>query len=191
MLGENKFVLMELSPKRDKVPAVYERVYIGEGEREVIDHVIKRLKYKELTPTAKEWLPHVLEQIVNDNQKRFLQLFNNPKGILIRPKKRICANTLNDLSRELNKRTFSNFGDIAERVSGLNHPEKIIASIIEDKVIDGRQGLINEIFSSIGIRAKKLKVGNRGVSRKTLIIKERTENLGPHDLGVKIVQKKK
>ncbi len=71
-VGEDTFVLMELSPKRDKVLAVYERVYIGEGERKVIDHVIKRLKYKELTRTAQKELLYVLEERVKEDEKRFI-----------------------------------------------------------------------------------------------------------------------
>ena len=63
-IGEATFVLMELSPKKDKIPMVYEKVYIGEGEREVIDHVTRRLRHKELTPTAKIELSFLLEKLV-------------------------------------------------------------------------------------------------------------------------------
>lgn len=83
-IGEDKFVLMELSPKRDKSAVVYERVYIGEGEREVIDHVIKRLRYKDLTPTAKMELPFLLEKLVKENEKRFIRIFNEAKPITTR-----------------------------------------------------------------------------------------------------------
>ena len=140
-IGEDKFILMELSPKKDKIPAAYDRVYIGEGEREVIDHVTKRLKYKELTPTAKIELPHVLERIVKEDEKRFIHAFNEAKPITTR------LNTLDLLPgigkklmwailEERKKEPFSDFEDLTKRVKGLHHPEKIIAKRIEDEIME-------------------------------------------------------
>ncbi len=140
-IGEDKFVLMELSPKRDKTVVVYERVYIGEGEREVIDHVIKRLRYKELTPTAKMELPFLLEKIVKDDEKRFIRIFNEAKPITTRlhtldllpgiGKKLMWA-----ILEERRKGEFSDFADLTKRVKGLHHPERIIAKRIEEEIID-------------------------------------------------------
>jgi len=140
-IGEDKFVLMELSPKKDKIPAMYERVYIGEGEREVIDHVIKRLRYNELTPTAKIELSYILEKIVKEDEKRFIQTFNEAKPITTRlhtldlmpgiGKKLMWA-----ILEERKKGPFSNFEDLTKRVKGLHHPEKIIAKRIEDEMME-------------------------------------------------------
>lgn len=63
---------------------VYDRVYIGEGDRELIDHVTKWLRYKELTPTAKVELPYVLEILVKENEERFIKAFNDAKPITTR-----------------------------------------------------------------------------------------------------------
>ena len=140
-VGEDKFVLMELSPKRDKIPVVYERVYIGEGEREVIDHVIKRLRYRELTPTAKVELSFLLEKIVKEDEKRFIRTFNEAKPITTRlhtldllpgiGKKLMWA-----ILEERKKGAFSDFEDLMKRVKGLHLPEKIIAKRIEEEIMD-------------------------------------------------------
>ena len=140
-IGEVKFVLMELSPKKDKIPVVYERVYIGEGEREVIDHVVKRLRYNELTPTARIELSYVLDKIVKDDEKRFILVFNEAKPITTRlhtldlmpgiGKKLMWA-----ILEERKKGAFSDFEDLTKRVKGLHHPEKIIAKRIEEEIID-------------------------------------------------------
>jgi len=140
-VGEAKFVLMELSPKKDKIPAVYERVYIGEGERDVIDHVIKRLRYTELTQTAKVELSYVLEKIVKENEERFIRVFNEAKPITTRlhtldlmpgiGKKLMWA-----IVEEREKGKFSGFEDLTKRVKGLHHPEKIIAKRIEEEIME-------------------------------------------------------
>jgi len=140
-VGEAKFVLMELSPKKDKIPAVYERVYIGEGERDVIDHVIKRLRYTELTQTAKVELSYILEKIVKENEERFIRVFNEAKPITTRlhtldlmpgiGKKLMWA-----IVEEREKGKFSGFEDLTKRVKGLHHPEKIIAKRIEEEIME-------------------------------------------------------
>ncbi|MBL7118329.1 MAG: DUF655 domain-containing protein [Candidatus Syntrophoarchaeum sp.] len=140
-IGEDKFVLMELSPKKDKIPVVYDRVYIGEGEREEIDHVVKRLRYNELTPTAKIELSYMLEKLVKEDEKRFIQVFNEAKPITTRlhtldlmpgiGKKLMWA-----IVEERKKGAFSDFEDLTKRVKGLHHPEKIIARRIEDEIMD-------------------------------------------------------
>ncbi len=140
-VGEAKFVLMELSPKKDKIPAVYERVYIGEGERDVIDHVIKRLRYTELTQTAKVELSYILEKMVKEDEERFIRAFNEAKPITTRlhtldllpgiGKKLMWA-----IVEEKEKGKFSSFEDLTKRVKGLHHPEKIIAKRIEEEIME-------------------------------------------------------
>ncbi|MGC9444884.1 MAG: DUF655 domain-containing protein [Candidatus Methanospirareceae archaeon] len=140
-LGEDQFVLIELSPKKDKTFELYERVYIGEGEREKIDHVIKRLRYEELTPTAKVELHYVLAIVVQENEERFIKAFNNAKPITTRlhtldlfpgiGKKLMWA-----IVEERKKSEFVSFEDLTKRVKGLHHPEKIIAKRIEDEISD-------------------------------------------------------
>ncbi|MBU2617944.1 MAG: DUF655 domain-containing protein, partial [Euryarchaeota archaeon] len=43
-VGESHFVLLESIPKEGIVPEVHKKVYIGEGDREEIDHVKRRLR---------------------------------------------------------------------------------------------------------------------------------------------------
>ncbi len=138
-VGETKFVLMELTPKKGKMPAVGERVYIGEGYRDVIDHVNKRLKYEELTPTAKISLLQVLEEIVKERESEFIRIFNESEPITPRlhtldllpgiGKKLMWA-----ILEERKKGEFKSFEDLTRRVKGLHHPEKIIARRIEEEI---------------------------------------------------------
>ncbi|MHC1635502.1 MAG: DUF655 domain-containing protein [Candidatus Methanospirareceae archaeon] len=138
-IGEDRFTLLELTPKKGKMPRAHERVYIGEGEREVIDHVNKRLKYDDLTPTAKVELPYVLEEIVKDKEEKFVQIYNKAGPITPRlhtldllpgiGKKLMWA-----ILEERKKGAFFSFEDLTKRVKGLHHPEKIIARRIEEEL---------------------------------------------------------
>ncbi|MEA2075327.1 MAG: DUF655 domain-containing protein [Euryarchaeota archaeon] len=135
-IGEDKFVFLELAPKKNKIPKFCDRVYIGDGERELIDHVIKTLKYRELTPSAKIKLPYVLERIVKDNEKWFIQFFNraHPNCFMRLPS--VGDIKTRSIKEEREKREFSNFEDLTRRVDRLYYPEKIIAKIIETEVAD-------------------------------------------------------
>ncbi|MDF2955382.1 DUF655 domain-containing protein [Candidatus Alkanophaga liquidiphilum] len=140
-VGEERFTLMELSPKRGKMPNLHERVYIGEGHREVIDHVNRRLKYDELTPSAKIELSYVLEKIVKENEEKFIRVFNEASPITTRlhtldllpgiGKKLMWA-----ILEERKKGPFKSFEDLTTRVKGLYHPEKIITRRIEEELKD-------------------------------------------------------
>lgn len=90
-ISEDKFILIELSPKDDVIPTVYDRVYIGEGEREVIDHVIRRLEYKKLMPAATEELPNVLGRILKEDEKKVHSTIQQSKG-----NSKICARRENE-----------------------------------------------------------------------------------------------
>ncbi len=138
IVGESYFTLLEVSIKRGKNPLIMERVYIGKGERDVVHKIKRRLRYDELTPTAKSELPYVLEKIVKEQERRFVDFYNNSSPITTRlhqlellpgiGKKLMWA-----ILEERKKGSFKSFQDISERVKGLAHPEKAIVNrIIEE-----------------------------------------------------------
>lgn len=141
VIGEAKFTLMELTPKKNKIPKIYDCVYIGEGEREVIDHVNHRLKYNDLTPTAKKELLYVLTKIVKENEEKFVQIYNEAGSITPRLHTLdllpgIGKKLMWTILEERKKRSFSSFEDLTKRVKGLHQPEKIIARRIEEELKD-------------------------------------------------------
>lgn len=75
-VGVDQFKLLELVPKQGADIQIYDRVYIGDAEREKIERVKRRISYEDLTATAKLELPFVIEQIVGENEQRFVDFFN-------------------------------------------------------------------------------------------------------------------
>jgi putative nucleotide binding protein len=142
-LGETNFVLMEMTPKEGVVPHVGDRVYIGGGERDVIDHVNRRIDYEELSNNAKIELPFEIQRIVLDNESRFIRFFNDAGPLTTRMHalellpgigKKLMWAILNDRK----KGAFKGFKDLTERVKGLHYPEKLIGKRIEDELMDDR-----------------------------------------------------
>ncbi|VUT27976.1 MAG: hypothetical protein SYNGOMJ08_00534 [Candidatus Syntrophoarchaeum sp. GoM_oil] len=140
-IGEKSFVLMELTPKDDQTPMIHDRLYIGKNEREVVDHVNSRLKYVELSHAAQSELPHVLTEIVKDNEVEFLDIYNKSYSITTRLHildlfPGIGRKFVNMILRERKKGDFESFEDVTNRIKGLYHPEKIIAGRIEEELQD-------------------------------------------------------
>ncbi len=142
-VGEANFVLMEMTPKEGIVPKVGDRVYIGGGERDVIDHVNRRIYYDELSNNAKIELPFEIQKIVLENEPRFIRYFNEAGPITTRMHalellpgigKKLMWAILN----ERKKGPFKSFKDLTERVKGIHYPEKLIAKRVEDELMDDK-----------------------------------------------------
>ena len=142
-IGETNFVLMEMTPKEGVVPLVGTCVYIGSGERDVIDHVNRRIEYDELSNSARIELPFEIQKIVLENEARFMRFFNEAEPLTTRMHmlellpgigKKLMWAILNDRK----KGAFKSFKDLTERVKGLHYPEKLIAKRIEDELIDDK-----------------------------------------------------
>jgi putative nucleotide binding protein len=142
-VGEANFVLMEMAPKEGVVPQAGAKVYIGSGDRTVIDHVNRRIDYAELSNSAKLELPFAIQKIVLENEPRFLRFFNEAGPLTTRMHtlellpgigKKLMWAILN----ERKKGPFKSFRDLIERVKGLYNPEKLIANRVEDELMDDK-----------------------------------------------------
>ncbi|MBN2110151.1 MAG: DUF655 domain-containing protein [Methanosarcinaceae archaeon] len=140
-IGENNFVLMELVPKEGKIPEMQSRVYIGEGDRDEIDHVKHRISYNNLSHGAQIELPFILETNVIHHEERFVQFFNDAHPITNRlhmlellpgiGKKLMWA-----IIDERKKGPFSSLEEIHERVGGVHSPQKVISNRIIEELKD-------------------------------------------------------
>ena len=66
-IGREYFVLLELVPKKEIHLQPYEEVYIGEGKRDKIHHIVGKLPISKLTATGKSELEFVIRDIVRKN----------------------------------------------------------------------------------------------------------------------------
>ncbi len=140
-IGEKHFVLMEMIPKENVIPRPEDKVYIGDGDRPVIDHVKRRIIYSELTHSAQMELPAVIEKIILSDEKRFLGFYNDAYPITTRlhmlellpgiGKKLMWA-----IIDERKKGKFESISQLVSRVKGLHAPEKLITNRVLDELKD-------------------------------------------------------
>lgn len=139
-VGISQFKLLELVPKSLEIQ-IHENVYIGDGEREKIERVKRRISYDELTQTARVELPFVVEQLVAEKEPEYVQFFN--KSISITPKLHmlhllpgIGKKLMWEILEEREKRPFESFADISHRIKSIPHPEKMVANRIMEELQD-------------------------------------------------------
>ncbi len=140
-VGEKHFVLMEMIPKENVMPKTQDRVYIGEGDRPVIDHVKRRITFNELTHGAQMELPIMIEKIVLANESRFLSFFNEAYPITTRLHMLellpgIGKKLMWGIIEEKKKGPFASFKGLVDRVKGIHSPEKLIAHRVLDELKD-------------------------------------------------------
>jgi putative nucleotide binding protein len=131
-IGTSFFTLLELVPKENVALNSEEEVYIGEGKREKVRFIKGQIEMKTLTNYASNILPDMVERIVKENEKRFVEFFN--KANIITPRMHqfqllpgIGRKHMIDILDERNKKPFESFADLSERVKLFPDPIKIIA----------------------------------------------------------------
>jgi len=130
-VGDTYFMLLEIVPLSasfDMSPE--QRIVLSESPVKV-DAIIS---YDDLTTLAKEVLPRVLEKIVLDNEKLFVDFFNEAQALTLRLHALelipgVGKKTLRQLLEERRKKPFESFKDLEER-GGLKAPVKMIVERI-------------------------------------------------------------
>ena len=130
-IGTDQFKLLELIAKKDRVINMHDTVYIGDGERPVVERVKRRMSYTDLTPTAKGELESVVEEIIANSEPRFIEFYNTAVPISLKMHMLnllpgFGKKTLTDTLTERQKKPFESFADIKARVKTLQKPEKFI-----------------------------------------------------------------
>src|SRR3989344_8412666 len=65
-IGKVYFVLLELVPKKGISLQPNEEVYLGEGKRDKIHHILGRIDLDKLTQTARTELSFILDKLVDN-----------------------------------------------------------------------------------------------------------------------------
>jgi putative nucleotide binding protein len=137
-IGEERLTLLELLGMENQTFELGERVKIGKEGREKIASVLGKMAYEELTPEARASLPAVVERIVADEEAKYVACFNElqpltPRlhGLELIPG--IGKTFMLEILRMREKRPFTSFADIQERV-GLRDPSKMVAKRIVEEL---------------------------------------------------------
>ena len=137
-LGIEEFKIFDMKPVPGAAINIGDRSYIGKEteERTQIDHVRARVNYKELTHTAQSELGFVLDEIVRENEEKFIQFYNHAGPISRRYHSLelipgLGKKTMNQIVKN---RPYTSFREMEEKIPNFRNPEKYISHRIENEI---------------------------------------------------------
>ena len=137
-LGREHFILLELVPKKGIHLQLYDEVYIGDGKRDKVHHIAGKIPLSKLTRTAKSELEFAIKDIVNKNEKRFVDFFNTARPLSTRMHQiellpGVGKKHMWEIINAREEKPFESFEDLKKRVKLIPDPEKlIIKRILEE-----------------------------------------------------------
>ncbi len=140
-MGEKYFSLLEVIPREDLELAVGERLYIGEGKRDKVRYIRGRISYQDLTVASKQELDNVVGKIVDGDQKRFVDFYNNAGPVTNRLHQLelipgVGKKHLWGIIEARKEKPFESFEDISQRIKLLPDPKKMIIHRILEELED-------------------------------------------------------
>jgi putative nucleotide binding protein len=138
-VGVNSLVLLELIPRRGLNLEQKEKVYIGPDKRDKIYYISGRLSEEKLTETAKIQLQEFIQGIVGEQEKKFVDFFNNAQAINTRLHQlEVLPGFGQKHTQEVLKarkdKPFESFEDLKKRVSNIPDPKKAVEKRILEEV---------------------------------------------------------
>lgn len=141
VLGENYFSLLEVIIREGVYLKVGQKIYIGDGKRDEVKFIKRRIDYRDLTGGSKEEVEDIVKEIIKVKPERFINFFNDAGPITTRlhqlellpgiGKKHLWA-----IINARKEKPFEGFEDIKKRVTMLPDPEKMVIKRIMEELED-------------------------------------------------------
>lgn len=130
-VGKEHFVLLELVPKKGIHLQPFEDVYIGDGKRDKIHHIVGKIGTDKLTATAKSELEFVVRDIIKKNEKKFIEFFNKAQPLSTRMHQLELLPGLGkkhmwQIIEAREEKPFDSFSELKNRLKLMPDPEKAV-----------------------------------------------------------------
>ncbi|MFC7068401.1 DUF655 domain-containing protein [Halobaculum lipolyticum] len=139
-LGERDFRLFEFELTDDAEFGIDDLVQIEPETAPGIKRA-RRVGYDDLNRGARQELEYVVEDIVESNERRFVDFYNDAEPITLRLHQ---LNLLPGIGKKLRNNVldarkrgpFESFADVSERVSGLHDPKETLVERVMEELRD-------------------------------------------------------
>ena len=137
-IGEDRLTLLEVLGMPNTTFEIAERIYIGKEGRTKIMSVLGKLDHNSISAAAQSELRNVVNLIVKNNEKRFVEYINNAQPLTPRIHALelipgIGKTYMKTILEEREKQKFVDFNDMQGRV-GLKEPQKQIKERIMEEI---------------------------------------------------------
>ena len=130
-IGKKYLILLELIPKKGVTLQPNEEVYMGEGKRDKVHHILGKISVKKLTETAKIELEPIINKLIDETEGKYIDFFNKAMPINTRRHQiellpGIGKKHRDEILEERSNGVFKSFEDLKNRVRLMPDPKKLI-----------------------------------------------------------------
>jgi len=134
-LGIDEFHIYELSLEEDDDIAFGDRIDLTAFGR------LTEVYFEDLPSGARQELTYAVEEIVDADEPRFVDFYNDAQPITLRLHQLnllpgIGKKLRNTILDERKRKPFESFEDLEERVNGLHNPEEVLVQRIQEELRD-------------------------------------------------------
>jgi putative nucleotide binding protein len=140
-LGESDFRLVELTLADDADVGIGDRVVIDPADERASVDRLRDIEYGDLSNSAVSELDYVVEELVEREEQRFVDFYNDAQPITLRLHQLnllpgIGKKLRNNVLEERKRKPFESFAELEERVSGLHNPKDVLVDRIIEELRD-------------------------------------------------------
>ncbi|MEZ3116890.1 DUF655 domain-containing protein [Halobaculum sp. MBLA0147] len=138
-LGESEFRLYELTLDDSDRVGIGDRLVVEPtGERSTVDRS-RSIAFGDLTRGARQELEYAVEEIVERDERRFVDFYNDAQPITLRLHQLnllpgIGKKLRNNVLDERKRQPFETFADLEDRVSGLHDAKGVLVDRIVEEI---------------------------------------------------------
>jgi len=137
-IGEDRLTLLEVLGLPNSTFEIGEKIYIGKDGRTKVLSVLGKMEYEKISSSAQSELPTVVENIVTNNEPKFVEYLNKAQPLTPRIHALelipgIGKTYMKTMLEEREKKKFESYADLQERV-GFKEPIKHISERIMDEI---------------------------------------------------------
>lgn len=141
LLGEDSFRLFEATLTEDASLSIGDRLQIDPAVDSETVVSLEEISYDDLSRGAEQELEYVVEEIIENDERRFVDFYNDAQPITLRLHqldllpgigKTLRNNVLDQRKRE----PFESFDELEERVSGLHRPKEVLVERVMEELRD-------------------------------------------------------
>ncbi|MFH1307483.1 MAG: DUF655 domain-containing protein [archaeon] len=149
-IGVQNLTLLQLVPRKGVALKVNEKVYIGPGKRDKIYYILGRLPKEKITENSKMQLNDFVENLLKEQEKRFVEFFNKADAINTRLHQiellpGFGKKHTKEILEARKEKEFLDFEEIKKRIPSLPDPRRAIEKRIMEELLEERR---NNLFVS-------------------------------------------
>ncbi|RQG91154.1 DUF655 domain-containing protein [Natrarchaeobius halalkaliphilus] len=140
-LGIDDFQLYQVAFDEDERLTIGSEVVVEPADERDIVTESHRVEYDDLSSGAQTELEYVVQDIVEEDEERFVDFYNDAQPITLRLHQLnllpgIGKKLRNGILDERKRKPFESFEELTERVSGLHDPDDILVERILEELRD-------------------------------------------------------